>query len=427
MKTMKLVSVSLLALACAGIASAQTLVKVTGSTAFRKATYFAIIDSLNSPKAAAIGGDTTNNDMSGAARAIIRGTLKSGPSAGVDVAYQLAWGGSVGGVQVVTQNLSTIPGTSFTSAQTWLSATNTLTPVSITGGKIQGWTEGAAAFDAASTADATNSDSFQSSTPFKSPVLVEENAAGGGVGVVQFLWVKGRKHPDFSNSTSYEGLTNVTALQAQLLLAAGELPLSLFTGNASDIAYDVVLVGRNNDSGTRLDAEAEPGFGFGFGVENQYQPVISAGSITGISNVGDVGYASGGNVATALKTPIASGARDDAGNIFVFVGYVGKGDAGTAITGGAQALAYNGSTYYNNSTATYNDAAIQNGAYTFWAYEHAYYRSSLTGVKKNALDLMSNTLRGGSLAVNGEPSQSGIVLTSMGVNRGIEGGVVAPQ
>jgi hypothetical protein len=147
-----------------------------------------------------------------------------------------------------------------------------------------------------------------------------------------------------------------------------------------------------------------------------------------VTNVGDAGYSSGGNVATALKTAIAAGAVDDAGLPFVFVGYVGKSDATTALLGGAIALSYNGVNYCTNSaTQTYNDAAISNAQYSFWSYEHTYYRTGFTGVKKNALDLFSNTLRGGALAVNGEPTQSGISLTGFHATRSIEGGVVSPQ
>lgn len=402
-----------LALAFAGMASAQTFVKLTGSTAFRKATYDAIVKSLNTPKGAAIGGSAA--DFTGDAQAVITGTLKSGPSAGQAVVIQTAFGGSVGGLQVLTSGATTIPGVAFDQNHTWMSSTtNTLTALTVNGdGTISGatiLTSGTANFEGPSTADTSMSDSFQSSSPFPTPGLLEENPAGNGVGVVQFFWVKGLQESPDVPAASYNALTNMSPLQAQLLLAAGELPLSLFTGVASDSAYDVILLGRNTDSGTRLDAEAEPGYGFGQS-ENQYQTVGSP--ITSLVNVGDNGYASGGTLATALKTSITGGTLDDSGHPFILVGYLGRSDKNTAVAGGAVVLKYAG----NDGTV---DANIQNGLYTFWAYEHAYYKSGLGTVKQNAINLYSNQLR------LTDAIQSGILLSSMGVSRSVEGGVVAP-
>lgn len=412
MKRFKLITAGSLALAFASMASAQTFVKLTGSTAFRKATYDAIVKSLNTPKGAAIGGSAA--DFTGDAQAVITGTLKSGPSAGQAVVIQTAFGGSVGGLQVLTQGLTTIPGTAFDAAHTWMSSTtNTLTALTVNGdGTISGatiLTAGTANYDTAATADTSMSDSFQSSSPFPTPSLLEENPAGNGVGVVQFFWVKGLQSPGVPTA-SYNALTNISCLQAQLLLAAGELPLSLFTGVASDSAYDVVLLGRNTDSGTRLDAEAEPGYGFGQ-AENQYQTVGSP--ITSLVNVGDNGYASGGTLATALKTSITAGTVDDNGNPFILVGYLGKSDKNTAVAGSAVVLKYAG---FDGTV----DTNIENGQYTFWAYEHAYYKSGLGTVKQNAINLYSNQLR------VTDAIQSGIVLTTMGVSRSIEGGPVSP-
>ncbi|HTB81761.1 MAG TPA: hypothetical protein VK717_12830 [Opitutaceae bacterium] len=410
MKRFKLITAGSLALAFASMASAQTFVKLTGSTAYRKATYDAIVKSLNTPKGAAIGGTTA--DFTGDAQAVITGTLKSGPSAGQAVVIQTAFGGSVGGLNVLTHGLTTIPGTSFDSLHTWISSTtNTLTPLTVNGdGTISGATILTSAnFEGASTADTSMSDSFQSSSPFPTPSLLEENPAGNGVGVVQFFWVKGLQSPDVP-AGSYNALTNISPLQAQLLLAAGELPLSLFTGVASDSSVDVILLGRNNDSGTRLDAEAEPGYGFGQ-LENQYQTVGSP--ITSLVNVGDNGYASGGTLATALKTSITAGTVDDAGNPFILVGYLGKSDKNTAVAGGGVALKYAG---FDGTV----DTNIENGQYTFWAYEHAYYKSGLGTVKQNAINLYSNELR------VTDAVQSGILLTAMGVSRSIEGGPVSP-
>jgi hypothetical protein len=348
--------------------------------------------------------------MTGANRAVITGNLASGPSSGQAVVFELAFAGSLGGLNAVTGNLSTIPNSGFASSQTWLSPTaNTLTALSGTGAIAGATILSSPNFDTAGTPDATMSDSFQSSTPYGTPALVEENPAGNGIGVVDFNWVKGTQHASIP-SASYNAFTNITTLQAQDILANGFLPLSLFTGNSADAGYDVLLVGRNNDSGTRLDAEAETGYGFG-GVEAQFQPNTSSGNITGTTFVGDNGFSSGGSVAASLNRPV-SGADDANGVPYVFVGYLGKSDTATATSGSTPgvALTYNGEGNSNTN--------IQNGAYTFWSYEHLYYRSGFSGVKKNAIDLISNQAR----VTDG--IQSGTLLSTMNVSRSIEGGLV---
>jgi len=239
-------------------AFAQTYVKITGSTAFRKATYFAICNSLNNPKAAFIG--TVTADLSGVTQAVIRGTLKSGTSAGQDVVYQLAWAGSVGGVQVLDDSSQTsIPGVSFAGGATWMkpdiTGGNTLTAVTVGASSITGATpiaSGSAAFEAWSQPQVSNSDSFQSSTPWNSTVL-KDTTRLRPAWAWSIHWVKGLKDPDIdaASSGAYERFTNFTQQQGPLLLVNGAVPLSQFTGNTADSAINVVLVGRNSDSGTR--------------------------------------------------------------------------------------------------------------------------------------------------------------------------------
>jgi hypothetical protein len=416
MKTFKLITAGLLATAVASMASAQTFVKITGSTAFRKATYDAIVDSLNTPKGASIGGTTA--DFTGDAQAVITGTLKSGPSAGASVVIQTAFGGSVGGVHVLTAGLTTIPGTSFTSTQTWMSASNTLGALTKNSdGTISGatvLTSGTATFDAAATAQAANSDSFQATTIFKTPVLTEENPAGNGTGVVQFYAVKGQNHPSIP-STSYAALSNITPQQWSLLISAGILPLSEFTGNSADAIYDVVAEGRNNDSGTREVTEAEVTLGTSLNqVEVLSEAVISGGTITGLALApggGDQGFSSGGTLAKDLEAPISASAVDTNGNPFVQIAYLGKSDKNSAVAGGAVLLNYAGQSG--------TDADIETGDYTYWGYEHTYYLPGLPAVQQNAINLISNTLR-----TTSDVTFSGIALTSMLVSRTVDGGSV---
>ena len=164
---------------------------------------------------------------------------------------------------------------------------------------------------------------------------------------------------------------------------------------------------RNNDSGTRLDAEAETGYGFSQS-ETQYQPV--GNPVSSLTSVGNNGYASGGNVATALNTPISASATDANGKPFVLLGYVGIND-NNSVNSGNNKLAYTG--------VAYSQPAIREGQYTFWSYEHLLTRTTLSGVKLNAVQLYGTTL------VNTDANLSGVTLSTMNVLRTIEGGVPA--
>jgi hypothetical protein len=157
----------------------------------------------------------------------------------------------------------------------------------VNGSSITGYTAisiGSQIYDSpASGPNVSLADTFQASTPFASggendyPTLMQGlpligGYPGGppGVGVIPFFWAKGNA----TSEASYAAFTNISPLQARLLLALGELPLSFFTGNAADGATDVILVGCSNVAGIRDEIEADADFGFGQGTENQYQPIL---------------------------------------------------------------------------------------------------------------------------------------------------------
>jgi len=425
MKSLKIMAASLLAVASFASAFADVNIKVTGSTAFRKAFYFAAVNSINSPKIACIGGKTDASDMSGANRAVITGTGKVGTAyAGQNVTIQCGFAGSIGGLTALVTPLNTIPLSGFTdAAHTWMSASNAAASgasVANSGtGKITGYvnftSESGVAFDGAAFPTVSMSDSFITSTPVVGSLTPSEDNPAHGVGIVAFDWNKGQNSS--AAPAGYARLTNVTTLQANLLLAAGELPLSFFTGNSGDTGVDVLFVGRNNDSGTRLDTEAEADYGYGFSSENQYQPVIAGGVITGVTNVGDAGYSSGSSVAAALATVQGAGAVDDAGNPFIFVSYLGKGDSATVKAANANSiLSFNGVKYDQA------DDMIRYGAYSGWSYEHCLYTATDSPTVKNK-SLISDIV---TRLTSTDAVQGGVLNGTMQVSRFIEGGVISP-
>jgi len=407
MKSSKLLAVGTMALAVASLASAATNIKITGSTAFRKATVAAIIDSMDTTTHTVTGGyDLTAKGIAGSNREIIHGFLKS---TGAEVYVQCAWAGSVGGVQVLTGNLTVPPGSGWTDSTTWLSTSNTLSVV--TGG-----TSPAGGADlsssgvyesSASTADISMSDSFQASTVYTTPNLEDKI-----VGVVGFVWAKSAGSADVPTA-AYNRLTNITPLQAQALLTNGAVPLSVFTGNTADDAYDVVATGRNNDSGTRLTAFAESGFGIG-STPVQYNISSTDGTI-GAAFAATDGYASGGSVKSALQATVATGKKSPNNLPYLVVSYVGIGDS----PGAGQHLTWNG--------VSYSNGAIQEGAYTFWGYEHLLYRSSLTDtVTLQTIDDILAQIQAGDALASGLPYDdgSGTTAGTLRVGRTNDGGSI---
>jgi len=384
----------LLALSAASIADAQTVVHITGSTAFRAATVTAITHILQPGFTYGYAGSS----FTGANQAIFTGhTITNN----ISVIIKTSWSGSVGGVQTVSQQLP---------VSTWL--TNT-TPQS-TGG-----TSGApAVYDPPAVPEVCMSDVYQSSTPYATPALTESI-----VGIVPFEFVR--------NNGAPATLTNLTPNLAQAMWLNGSLPLALFTGSPSDEGTRVFATGRDADSGTRMTAFAETGVGVFTAVE-QYVPTNSSGAIisrtaagpvagqkfypaetiNGIFyDVGQGGYSSGGDLAVAMEqtTGAALGGY--------YVTYLGLSDANTAISGGAAPIMWNG--------VAYSPTAVEEGQYTFWGYEHLDYRSNYGTLDANG-QAVADQLAGQILGTDAVAS-SGLLLSSMRVSRPTDGGLVTPN
>jgi hypothetical protein len=396
MKAPKIFLAGLLALSTTGVARAQTVVHITGSTAFRNATVTAITNILKPGFTFGYSGGS----FTGANQAIFTGTDNAN---GISVIIKTSWSGAAGGVQAVVQQIP---------IGTWL--------VNTTPQSAAGTSNAPSTYDPAAPPDVSMDDGVQATTPLpntSSPVLSVQN-----VGVVTFQFLK--------NVGAPAGLTNMTPLLAQALWANGSLPLSMWTGIGTDTNL-VYAIGRDPDSGTRKTAFLETGIqNFVTGVTPttvlQYQPTNAAGvvnrnnpaaitgqqpwpldSVDGVSfAVGDAGYSSGGDLAQVMKTS----------SPFIYVTYLGLSDATTAINGSAVSLSWNG--------VAYSDAAIQNGQYTFWAYEQLGYLPTYQTTSANG-KLIADELA--AQIITSEAALAGELLSTMTVTRTQEGGPVTPQ
>jgi hypothetical protein len=376
MKSIKPFILSLsIAAAFVASAEAQTVVTVTGSTAFRSATHNAIKNVLTASGTPSIAH--TGSSLSSASQAIFKGTIAGNP-----VIIKTGWSGSVAGVQTVSQGIAVnfLPNTVIVE--------NTTTTGVTTG------TE-------SSVPDVAMSDTFQSATPFTAPVLNSQT-----VGVIAFKWVASKGSPT--------GLTNMTQQLAQALYGNGSLALALFTGSSADQTSTVFATGRDPLSGTRLTTFAESGIGVASTVV-QYKPTVASGAVTtqeiwpaetvnGIPfEQGNGGYTSGGTLVTAMQATTT-------GIGGYYVTYMGVSDADSAVTGGAKELTWNGVQYSLDN--------VKEGKYTFWGYQHLMYKSALSGTKKTVADAIATQIK---------TVDSPILLSDMKVERPTDGGLIAPR
>ncbi|MGA2540546.1 MAG: hypothetical protein ABSG78_03165 [Verrucomicrobiota bacterium] len=403
MKAPKILMAGLLAFSLAGAAHAQTIIHITGSTAFRAGAHQAITDILdpNSTPAPVIAW--TGSSLPSASQAIFTGKTYASNGA-VPVIIKTSWSGSLGGIQTVSENLT---------ISTWLTNTTPAGAGAVASGNN---------VDPPAVPDACFSDGFQASSPFTSPVLLDHI-----VGIVPFKWVR--------NNGSPATLSNMTPqLAVSLYTGSGSLPLALFTGLNSDEGTNVYALGRNADSGTRLNAFAETGVGV-LNLVHQYYPLHNAtiisksafGSVTGQELVpqdtvngivypkGDSGYNSGGDLAFAIQ---ATGSATATGVNGFYVTYLGLPDAFTAEGGGGVDMTYNG--------IPYSPTAVEEGQYTFWGYEHVMYRQNYGGLQQTVTDLISAKILNQDAAVIPSGSVApGILLGSMHVQRFTDGGPIS--
>lgn len=411
---------ALFAISGATLASATTTeIYITGSTAYRGSVVTAIANVLHlQGGSGVVTAAYVGSSVTGANQSIIFGPVVGGNQTVVNC----SWSGSVGGLQTLTASTPLI--TNYMDLATYSSSATALT----LGGGATAATGGLAVtgptLEAATKPDVAMSDVFKRSTPYNLGTVTENT-----VGIVPFKFVASVGAP--------AGLTNMTPQLAQSLFKGGTTPLALFTGNSADETTTVYALGRDNDSGTRLTAFAETGVGV-FTVVAQYYPYdssanASANTTTGVVGLsgsgstinavnivpastvngtplvaGNGGYASGGNLATAMK---AANAITPAA---YFVTYLGFSDAASALSGGAKELTYNG--------VPFSVTAIEEGQYTFWGYEHLDYLTSLATAKKTFATSVKTQL------VGGDDQLSGALVTSaaMRVSRSSDGALVSP-
>jgi hypothetical protein len=436
-----------------------TILRITGSTAFRSATHNAIVSMFDSAPKAGYAGSS----LSGSGRSFFYGTV-----GGQQVIITTSWSGSTGGIRVVA---GAIP-VGFLADTL---ADSTSTPVLATAGaNATGGTQISSSSSFGSNlqvADVAMGDTYQSATPFKTPVLTSTRVGvigfkwlvnrglssgmvsksdvsttlgsaqvtmGDTTGIVVGMHVKGTGLPAntylkvvsvdsatqvtlSANATATSTspvsvtfarpapITNINTQLAQALWSNGTASLAQFTGNAADSGTLVYATGRDPDSGTRLTTFAETGIGVDSTV-TQYKPTVSGGVITALAPypqqvVNGITFTEGNGGESSGGTLV--GYFGNVSNLGYLISYVSTGDAPTAINAGAQELTYNG--------VPFSDAAVKDGSYTFWCYQHVMYQQTMATAKKNLANTMADRIT---------TTYAPIKLTEMNCSRTADGGVV---
>jgi hypothetical protein len=450
MKFLKPLLAGLLVVGFAGAASAQTELYIAGSTAYRASVVKSIQDVLiTSTTTVEVawddGGSTSNNTAYKGSAVLISGSYN-----GIATFVHCYWTGSLSGVyDLAAANPIShwIPDSVITTSGTLATA---IANSGTTGYDITG------AYTPQTPSVPTEvamSDSFSDSIAKTLGVLsktyqntvnnaplanagIQNTSIPGVVGIVPFVWVSGSQAgtpPD----------TNMTQQAAAALEDDGFVPVTaLETGAtiASDTNDYAFLVGRNEDSGTRIGAEAEAQDGsynkaYNFGQPTlQYYatytggtPAIDGTFTTNANNGAESGqpiYAGGTGISVSDigLWPQAAPLNTESGITWNTEGHSGQ-IAGGDVIGMLEALnplylnltaidtgdgqpsnwdpAGNGNATDHSNKAylvgylgisdaskftsthymTYNGvpfsaANIYAGAYTFWTYEHMYYVTS---------------------------------------------------
>lgn len=425
MKLFKTAGLGLLALSAGATFAHADIIHFTGSTAYRGATIAAIKAAFNSGYTFGYSG---SGSESGANAQEYIGTITVN---GVSTPETIicSWTGSEGGIQTVDQDGTGVAVNFLKTPQPSDASGN---PVTLTSTGVSGLADPTDSTQPSTyftqvAPDVTMADTFQESSQFYGSYnghtydhLTSANSgaalANGIVGIVPFKWVA-------SSGSNSSLVTGITSQQVRSLYLAGRLPLAFFTGTNADETKFAYAVGRDPDSGTRLSAFAETGVGALTAVK-QFEPLMTvsgsdslvtgtnstisklvlwpAETVNGISIASpNGGYNSGGKLAGALGSntdgmAVKQGSFTSTGG--VLISYLSTGDAATAINTAlgnpyaAHELSFNGVTLgvfsdYNNATV------LTEGKYTFWGYEHMYYRGtpSFSTVLDNIAAYIYNT------------------------------------
>ena len=366
------ITAALIALGIVTQASADNVVYLTGSTAFRSTVYTAL-HTAGTVFDGAVTEAEFGSSQSGANYMLFHGNINGTPTY-----IDCAWSGSEAGIasaaNVTLQNTDKngSPIALAGSPETWLKADGSISMTGLLGSAPSGSQLEASSHGA----DLAQADTSQavSLTPFVASTSTALKDYGVE-GIATFTWVK---NVNSSPSAEWTALANVTIPQLNIEISQGFQPTAFFTGVASQTNQYAYLVGRNKGSGTRANELADSGYGttktvqqfsIGEGVETP-----ATGTLL-LDYENNNGYESGGGVATALGIDGSCGQADPffpSHTGWYAIGFLGCSDA---ITHGL-AVSPN---WLSADGVLESNGAIEEGQYAFWGHEHLFGKNGISG------------------------------------------------
>ncbi len=372
-------TLTLIALGIISSASADNVVYLTGSTAFRATTYNALHAAGTVFDGAVTEVTYGGSSSSGANYMVFHGNIN-----GTATYINCAWSGSEAGIasaaNVSIQNTdrdgNTIPLAG--SPETWLDVTK-LTLDGSHNSDTTGLLEASSHGSDLAMADTSQQVSLTPRVLNTSTDLKDY----GTVAIVTFTWCK---NVNTSPTAEWTALTNITIPQANVLFAQGFQPAAFFTGNSSHTNRNVYLVGRNKGSGTRANELADTGYGTTravqqFSIGGGVQPGEAQTTTLLLKYEANNGYESGGGVATALGIDGSCQQNPDpffpSNPGWFAVAFLGVSDAQT-----------HGLTIANHWLSSdgvfESDGAIEEGQYVLWGHEHLFGKHNISGFQDTA-------------------------------------------
>jgi hypothetical protein len=437
MKTSKLISAAAVALGIIAQAHADPVVYLTGSTAFRS-TVFASLSSTAGTNSGGVFDSSPavqyatfgNSSANGGTYMIFHGNIAGSP-----VYIDCAWSGSEAGIASacntslnnVDRNGNTIPLAG--SPETWVNVSNvTLTAggnvVSTNPAANSGLFEGASRGADLSQADTSQAISWTPPTPSLPQTQLQD------FGVESIVTFTLTRNVNYAPSNEWLHCSNITLPQLNVLFADGVVPAGFISGNPTDDDFTVYLVGRNLGSGTRMNMLGDSQYGahkavqqysIGFGIEEMPHQAVLV-----LTNEGDGGYESGGDVAKALAITNNGVANSGScqqkdpfnGGVGWFaVGYVGPSDALNTGNFGGEPVA----NWLTVDGVLSSNGAIENGSWWYWGHEHLYGRNGISGTPETVGNLIfkgvSATVALQNFGVNPAGHDAGIQNNLMNVTK----------
>jgi hypothetical protein len=471
MKLKNILAVAL-AVGVTSSASAQTVIDITGATAFRQATMQGIVNAFNSEGGAlgttwnaahdfAASGVNNTAQLLRSNQAIFKGKF---PGIVGETIIRTSFNGSTDGLNNIAgnRNVNVYNTTANLAASPGIQASFNASPNNTGNVPVR--------------CKFAFSDVYQETSPVQNEVL--QPAGASKVGVVTFAMVASRSA---TNSAVFGRFNNITQQHAAALASVGTFRLSLITGNTNDANVRVLLTGRNDGSGTRSAYLTEWQFGVAkpikqyvgtatglsggvasavtlvpIGANLTNGSVFSTGrssdasTLWGLTAVGNGGFSSSSGVAALLTntsdsvtiynganaTPSASGVPA------VFVSFLTTADTKsiTTPTALAKVLAYNGekiTPLANSDTNNYSIGGnptgftfedfekITRGAYSAWSYQHLYYHGDLDD--PNVAEFYTRmTQEGGFIEQGLQETANGVRMSDMKVDRINDGTPIIP-